>query len=108
MLLCSLSDKYPWEKYNPPYSHGCGLNSTTTVLLKRMDLAVNSPVDLPFNEPIWSEWIYADNKFLATHPHCLTISPVLYNDTTSCVCMKGEQYDVKTTAKIFKNSGQKN
>ena len=29
----SLSDKYPWERYEPPYPPSYGLNSTTTVLL---------------------------------------------------------------------------
>ena len=33
-LLRSLLNKYPWEKYEPPYPHSYGLNSTTTVLLK--------------------------------------------------------------------------
>ena len=32
-LLRSLSGKYPWEKYEPPYPPSYGLNSTTTVLL---------------------------------------------------------------------------
>ena len=32
-LLRSLSDKYPWERYEPPYPPSYGLNSTTTVLL---------------------------------------------------------------------------
>ena len=32
-LLCSLLDKYPWERYEPPYPPSSGLNSTTTVLL---------------------------------------------------------------------------
>ena len=33
-LLGSLSGKYPWERYEPPYSPSSyGLNSTTTVLL---------------------------------------------------------------------------
>ena len=32
-LLLSLSDKYPWERYEPPYPPSYGLNSTTTVLL---------------------------------------------------------------------------
>ena len=32
-LLQSLSGKYPWERYEPPYPPGYGLNSTTTVLL---------------------------------------------------------------------------
>ena len=34
MLLHSLSNKYPWEKYESPYPPIYGLNSTTTVLLK--------------------------------------------------------------------------
>ena len=29
----SLSDKYPWERYEPPYPPSYRLNSTTTVLL---------------------------------------------------------------------------
>ena len=32
-LLRSLSDKYPWERYEPPYPPSYGLNSTTTILL---------------------------------------------------------------------------
>ena len=32
-LLCSLSGKYPWERYEPPYPPSYGLNSTTTVLI---------------------------------------------------------------------------
>ena len=32
-LLRSLSGKYPWERYKPPYPPSYGLNSTTTVLL---------------------------------------------------------------------------
>ena len=32
-LLRSLSGKYPWERYEPPYPPSDGLNSTTTVLL---------------------------------------------------------------------------
>ena len=32
-LLRSLSGKYPWERYEPPYPPSYGLNSTTTVLL---------------------------------------------------------------------------
>ena len=32
-LLRSLSGKYPWESYEPPYPPSYGLNSTTTVLL---------------------------------------------------------------------------
>ena len=32
-LLRSLSGKYPWERYEPPYSLSYGLNSTSTVLL---------------------------------------------------------------------------
>ena len=32
-LLHSLSGKYPWERYEPPYPPSYGLNSTTTVLL---------------------------------------------------------------------------
>ena len=30
-LLCSLSDKYPLERYEPPYPPNYGLNSTTTI-----------------------------------------------------------------------------
>ena len=33
-LLRSLSGKYPWERYEPPYPPSYGLNSTTTVLLE--------------------------------------------------------------------------
>ena len=33
-LLRSLSDKYLWERYEPPYPSSFGLNSTTTVLLR--------------------------------------------------------------------------
>ena len=33
-LLNSLSDKYPWEKYEPPYFPIYDLNITTIVLLK--------------------------------------------------------------------------
>ena len=32
-LLRSLSGKYPWETYEPPYPPSYGLNSTTTVIL---------------------------------------------------------------------------
>ena len=32
-LLRSLSGKYPWERYEPPYPPSYGLNSTTTVIL---------------------------------------------------------------------------
>ena len=32
-LLHSLSGKYPWERYEPPYPSSYGLNSTATVLL---------------------------------------------------------------------------
>ena len=32
-LLRSLSDKHPWERYEPPYPLSYGLNSTSTVLL---------------------------------------------------------------------------
>ena len=32
-LLRSLSGKYPWERYEPPYPPSYGLNSTTTVPL---------------------------------------------------------------------------
>ena len=31
-LLCSLSDKYPLKRYEPPYPPSYGLNGTTTVL----------------------------------------------------------------------------
>ena len=33
-LLGSLSDRYPWGRYERPYPPIDGLNSTTTVLLK--------------------------------------------------------------------------
>ena len=44
-LLRSLSDKYSWERYKPPYPPNYGLNSTTTVLLKKAggDLESNNP-----------------------------------------------------------------
>ena len=32
-LLRSHWGKYPWERYEPPYPHSYGLNSTITVLL---------------------------------------------------------------------------
>ena len=32
-LLRSLSGKYSWERYEPPYPSSYGLNSATTVLL---------------------------------------------------------------------------
>ena len=32
--LRSLSGKYPWERYEPPYPASYGLNSTTTVFLR--------------------------------------------------------------------------
>ena len=32
VLLCSLSGKYHWERYEPPYPPCYGLNRTTTVL----------------------------------------------------------------------------
>ena len=32
-LLSSNLDKYPWERFEPPYPPSYGLNSTTTVLL---------------------------------------------------------------------------
>ena len=31
-LLCSLLDKYPWERYESPYRPSYGLNNITTVL----------------------------------------------------------------------------
>ena len=34
-LLRSLSDKYSWERYEPSYPPTYGLNSTTTVFLKK-------------------------------------------------------------------------
>ena len=37
-LLNSLSDKYPWERYEPPYLPSYGLNSTNTVLLDALAL----------------------------------------------------------------------
>ena len=33
-LLDCLSDKYPWESYEPPYPPSYGLDSTTTDLLE--------------------------------------------------------------------------
>ena len=35
MLLRSLSDKYSWERYEPPYPSSYGLNSISVVLLER-------------------------------------------------------------------------
>ena len=32
-LLHSLSGKYPWERYEPPYPPSYGLNSSPTILL---------------------------------------------------------------------------
>ena len=32
--LHSVSDKYPWERYEPPYPQSYGLNSTISVLLE--------------------------------------------------------------------------
>ena len=51
-LLCSLSGKYPWERYEPPYPPSYGLNSTSTVLSRRMALALNNlqRVDMPLNK----------------------------------------------------------
>ena len=34
-LLRSLSDKYPWERYEPPYPPSYGFKSITAVLLER-------------------------------------------------------------------------
>ena len=44
--------KYPWERYEPPYPPNYGLNSTTTVLSRRMALALNNlqRVDMPLNK----------------------------------------------------------
>ena len=39
-LLCSLSGKYPWERYEPPYPPSYGLNSTTAS--RRITLALNN------------------------------------------------------------------
>ena len=33
IVVRSLSGKYPWERYEPPYPPSYGLNSTTTALL---------------------------------------------------------------------------
>ena len=41
-LLRSLSDKYLWERYEPPYPPSYGLNSTTTVLQGEWSLALNN------------------------------------------------------------------
>ena len=51
-LLCSLLGKYPWERYEPPYPPSYGLNSTSTVLSRRMALALNNlqRVDMPLNK----------------------------------------------------------
>ena len=48
----SLSGKYPWERYEPPYPPSYGLNSTTTVLSRRMTLALNNlkRVDMPLKQ----------------------------------------------------------
>ena len=42
VLLRSLSGKSPWEGYELPYPPSYGLNSTTTVLLGDMALALNN------------------------------------------------------------------
>ena len=44
--------KYPWERYEPPYPPSYGSNSTTTVLLGAMALALNNlkRVDMPLNK----------------------------------------------------------
>ena len=44
--------KYPWERYEPPYPPSYGLDSTTTVLLGRLALALNNlqRVDMPLNK----------------------------------------------------------
>ena len=41
-LLRSLSGKYPWERYDPPYPPSYGLNSTTIVLRGEIALALNN------------------------------------------------------------------
>ena len=41
-LLRSLSGKYPWERYEPPYPPIYGINSTTTVLLGECLMALNN------------------------------------------------------------------
>ena len=45
-LLRSLSGKYPWERYEPPYPSSYGLNSIPTVLLA---LALNKLQRLIFH-----------------------------------------------------------
>ncbi len=47
-LLRSLSDKYPWEKYEPPYSPSYRLNSTTIVLLGDTPLNKETKPNLKF------------------------------------------------------------
>ena len=48
-LLCSLSGKYPWERYEPPYPPSYGLNYCSS---RRMALALNNlkRVDMPLNK----------------------------------------------------------
>ena len=41
VILRSLSGKYPWERYEPPYPPSYGLNCTTTVSSRRIALAFN-------------------------------------------------------------------
>ena len=51
----SLSDKYPWERYEPPYPPSYGLNSTTSDLLEgwllyliiyKVDMSLNNEMKL--------------------------------------------------------------
>ena len=46
LLLRPFSDKYPWEKYEPPYPPSYGLDITTTVLLEGV-LASNISFQFP-------------------------------------------------------------
>ena len=50
-LLRSLSGKYPWGRYGPPYPPSYKLNSTTAVLLGEW-LGIKLPpnVDMPLNK----------------------------------------------------------
>ena len=45
-LLRSLSGKYPWGRYEPPYPPSYGLNSTTTVIGPAVRVFANGPGDL--------------------------------------------------------------
>ena len=45
----SLSDQYPWERYEPPYPLSNCLNNTTTLLLEGW-LRQPTKVDMPLNK----------------------------------------------------------